>query len=65
MATDLYEDKVRKGQALNLAVAVAVAEGKQLEDKFIIQQTARFLKLSTVIQNNSIEEIIKLVEAKK
>lgn len=56
-----YEDKVRKGQALNLAVAVAVSEGKQLDNKFIIQQVARFLKLSTTIQNSSAEDIIRLV----
>lgn len=62
MSKDNFNDRAAKGQALNLAVLVAIKEGKVDNDRFIIKQVGRFLSLSNRIQNTEVEDIIKLAE---
>ena len=45
-----FNTRAARGQALNLAVSVAVASGKHMDDKFIMGQIDRFLKLGEAVQ---------------
>jgi len=57
-----YNERAAKGQALNLAMSVAIAEGKQNDLRFILQQVARFLELSNTIQKTSAHELHKILD---
>ena len=58
-----FNTRAARGQALNLAVSVAVAEGKHADDKFILSQVARFLKLGSLVQEGPASEATKEASA--
>lgn len=45
-----YNDRAAKGQALNLALQVAMAEGKHHDDDYILSLIPRMLKLGEAVQ---------------
>lgn len=56
---DNRQESVSKGQAMNLAMEIAVKEGKHNDNKFIVNEFVRIFKLITYVQTHSLEEIIK------
>jgi len=46
-----YNERAAKGQALNLAVTFAIAEGKQNDDDYILSLIPRMIKLGESVQN--------------
>jgi len=51
VAKNDYNDRAAKGQALNLAVTFAIAEGKQDDDAYILSLVPRMIKLGESVQN--------------
>lgn len=60
---DSRQESVSKGQAMNLALEIAVKEGRtsnsKEDNKFIIEQFVRMFKLIQYVQTNTLEDIIK------
>ena len=52
-----YNERAAKGQALNLAFQVAIAEGKQNDDAYILSLIPRMLKLGEVVQDDGSEKL--------
>jgi len=48
-----YNDRAAKGQALNLAMQVAIAEGRAHDDEYILSLIPRMLKLGEEVQNGT------------
>lgn len=48
---------IKKGQAYNLAVATACAEGKHLDNEFILKQFLRHMQFAALVQKASPEQI--------
>lgn len=49
--TQQYDDsKVRKGQAYNLAILTAIADGKQHDNEYIARQFLRHLQFAQLLQ---------------
>lgn len=48
-----YNDRAAKGQALNLAMQVAIAEGQAHDDEYILSLVPRMLKLGEEVQNGT------------
>lgn len=58
-----FNTRAARGQALNLAVTVAVAEGKHNDDSFILSQIDRFIKLGEMVQRgDSVKSAEKVTE---
>ena len=49
--------RMAKGQALNLAVSDALASNKGQDTRYILTQYIRYYSLSNLVQSASIEEI--------
>jgi len=47
-----FNTRAARGQALNLAVAVAIADKKHHDDNFIKLQVARFLRMGQMVQDD-------------
>ena len=45
-----FNTRAARGQALNLAVSVAIADGKHADDSYILGQVARFIVLGAQVQ---------------
>jgi len=56
VAKNDYNDRAAKGQALNLAVSFAIAEGKQNDDAYILSLVPRMIKLGEAVQNGDYKE---------
>lgn len=56
------EDKIRRGQAYNLAVSAAISKGKETDKKEIFSYFIFYHELGKICQTYSIEEIKRAVE---
>jgi len=54
---DQYEEKVRKGQAYNLAVAEAIHKEKTDDTQFIYERFIRYYELGGLLQRHTVDEI--------
>ncbi len=59
---DNYSERAAKGQAYNLAVMTAIAECKQNDNKFILQQYFRHKEFMSMIQGLDDAALVKAVE---
>lgn len=48
-----YNERAAKGQALNLAMTVAISEGKATDDSYILSLVPRMLALGEAVQNGN------------
>jgi hypothetical protein len=48
-----YNTRAARGQALNLAMTVAIAEGRQSDDAYILSLVPRMIKLGEAVQNDT------------
>lgn len=60
MADD-YSQRAAKGQAYNLAVSTAIAEGKQHDNEYITKQFLRHLQFASLLQKATPEQLITLL----
>ena len=56
------EDKIRRGQAYNLAVAAAIQEGKATDKKEIFSYFNFYYELGKLCQTYSMDEIKELLK---
>jgi hypothetical protein len=54
---DAKQDAMSRGQAINLAVNIAIKEGKANDSKYIVQQFVRMYELILALQTNKLETI--------
>lgn len=60
---DLYETKVRKGQAYNLAVAAAIHEGEHDNVRYIYSKFIYFYDLGTLLQEADIKDLDRVLDS--
>ena len=56
------EDKIRRGQAYNLAVSAAIANGKSVDKKEIFSYFTFYYELGKLCQTYSMDEIKDLLK---
>ncbi len=56
-----YNTRAAKGQAYNLAVLTAIADGKHHDKNYIIEMFLKHLKFAQVLQDASEEELNKFI----
>lgn len=56
------EDKIRRGQAYNLAVQAAIAAGNATDNKEIFAFFTYYYELGKICQTYSMEEIKRVIE---
>jgi len=61
MADD-YSQRAAKGQAYNLAVATAIADGKQHDNEFIVKQFLRHMQFAALVQKAKPDELAAIIE---
>lgn len=59
------EMKMRKGQAFNLAVQTAIADGKGGDNEYIIKQFLRYLNFAGFLQSASPEDLAVALKSEK
>lgn len=52
-----FNQRASKGQAYNLAVATAIAEGKQHNNEYIVKQYLRHLQFANILQKATPEQL--------
>jgi len=61
---DSTETKIRKGQAMNLAVSWAIQEGKSQDTKEIYKKALYFIDIINIFQEATIEELTEILNEK-
>jgi hypothetical protein len=64
MADD-FSQRAAKGQAYNLAVQTAIADGKQHDNEYIVRQFLRHLQFAALVQKDNPEQLAKVVDNPK
>lgn len=59
---DNQEVKIRKGQALNLAVAQAIHEEKTEDTKYVYSLFVKYYEMAALLQSSSIEDIKEAIK---
>lgn len=65
MSNNDYEDKVRKGQAINLAFQIACSEGRSGDNKYIVEQFLRIMEFAKLLQKATPEQLATAVDNPK
>jgi len=61
-----YDDtKVRKGQAYNLAVMTAIADGKHHDNVYITKQFLRHYQFAALCQKGDVNQLAAITECPK
>ena len=60
-----FSQRAAKGQAYNLAVLTAIADGKHHDNKYIVEQFLRHLKFADLLQNNGPDMLATAVKNPK
>jgi hypothetical protein len=64
MADD-FSQRAAKGQAYNLAVSTAIADGKQHDNEYIVAQFLRHLAFAQLVQSAQPEQLSQIVKNPK
>jgi hypothetical protein len=59
---DQYSERASKGQAYNLAVLTAIADGKQHDNKYILQQYFRHKAFAQMLQTADEKILIQAID---
>jgi len=62
---DNFSQRAAKGQAYNLAVQTAIAEGKQHDNEYITKQFLRHLQFASLLQKANPEQLSDLLKNPK
>lgn len=62
MTVKTQEEKIRIGQAYNLAVADAIHNGKGDDTKYIYQRYIRYYELAKILQDGDIEQVKEVLK---
>ena len=60
-----FSQRAAKGQAYNLAVNTAIAEGRAHDNKFIIEQFLRHLQFAAMVQKATPDQLATAVDNPK
>jgi hypothetical protein len=60
-----FSQRAAKGQAYNLAVSTAIAEGKQHDNEFIVKQFLRHLQFASFVQKATPEQLSDVLKNPK
>lgn len=60
-----FNQRAAKGQAINLAISTAIAENKQHDNKYIIEQYLRYLQFANMVQKATPEQLATAVDNPK
>jgi hypothetical protein len=64
MADD-YSQRAAKGQAINLAIQTAIADGKHHDNEYITRQFLRYLQFASVLQKANFEQLVAVLDNPK
>lgn len=62
MSDDNYSNRAARGQAYNLAILTAIADGRQHDNKYVVKQFYRHLKFANLLQSVKDEVLVQYVE---
>jgi len=61
MADD-YSQRAAKGQAYNLAISTAIADGKQHDNRYIVKQYLRHIKFASMLQKANPDQLASAMD---
>jgi len=64
MAEKTMNEKIATGQAMNLAVADAIATGKQTNTKYVVERFLAYYDLGVMLQGLQIDEMREIAKGK-
>ena len=62
---DNFSQRAARGQAYNLAVSTAIADGKHKDLEYVFRQYLRHLKIADLLQNSSEKQLVELINNKE
>jgi len=62
MADD-YSQRAAKGQAYNLAILTAIADGRQHDNEYIVKQFLRHMQFAALVQKANPEQLAELLNS--
>lgn len=65
MSNNDYSMRASKGQAYNLAVMTAIADGKQHDNQYIVEQFLRHLQFAAMVQKATPDQLASAVDNPK
>lgn len=65
MADDNFSKRAGIGQAYNLAVSTAIADGRHHDNAYIVKQFLRHLQFAALVQKATPEQLVIAVENPK
>ena len=60
-----FSQRAAKGQAYNLAIQTAIADGKQHDNEYIVQQFLRHLQFAALVQKANPEQLAAITKNPK
>jgi len=63
--SDDFSTRAARGQAYNLAVSTAIAEGRAHDNKFIMEQFLRHLDMAALLQRAKIDDLVTALDNPK
>lgn len=64
MSSD-FSQRAARGQAYNLAVMTAIADGKQHDNKYIVEQFLRHLQFAAMVQKATPDQLATAIDNPK
>jgi len=64
MADD-FSQRAARGQAYNLAILTAIADGKQHDNEYIVGQFLRHMAFAQLLQSSPVEQLNQIVKNPK
>ena len=62
---DHYSERASKGQAYNLAILTAIADGKHHDNEYIAKQFLRHLQFAALMQKANPQQLAELLNSTK
>ena len=62
---DNTEMKIRKGQAFNLAVQTAIADGKHHDTEYVTRLFLKYVQFAGILQKSSVPELQEAMNSKE
>ena len=62
MSKDDFSMRAAKGQAYNLAVSTAIADGRHHDNKYVIQQYIKHLQVADMLQKSDPKTVLQALD---
>lgn len=60
--TDQYSQRAARGQAYNLAVLTAIADGRHHDKEYVIKQFLAHLEFASILQECAVDQLAKVLD---